>query len=216
MKNVEQDVRLYNEKTYVRDKIIVLGASVVLLMIHFGAIIPDLNKLVKGFKIVNQSIMIGFLYLVWFYLYFSFYQKYWSSVKRELKKIKETTFRVKFAFKILHETHERSRHDFYGYNIEGLIFTPVMRFHIFYSPVTLIEEGIEKEHGSRNWIIDLKRKGRRKYILRYLVEVYLKSPIVTSYFIPFAFPVFAGIICMLVDGPGSLKTIYEELLKNIN
>jgi len=37
-------IQLYSDKSYRRDKIIILGVSIIFLMIRFGAIIPDLDK----------------------------------------------------------------------------------------------------------------------------------------------------------------------------
>lgn len=208
---------LYSDKSYRKNMIIILSVSIFFLMIRFGAIIPDLDKLsIKGFRIISLSKTIAALYLVWLYLYFSFYQKYWSTVKKEIVKSKEKIFKEKIALKILRETHERHGHDFDWFTIYSLSLSPIMNFFISYSPVSFLEHGEEKVHGRRHWVINLKLKRNRKHILPYLAEVYFRVPIVTAYIIPFLFPVFAWIVCMLGDWPGSLIVIFTELSNNVS
>ena len=63
---------VYNGKTYFWDMIVILAISLFFLMMRFGAIIPDLEKLeIKGFRILNLSKVIAASYLVWIYLYLS-------------------------------------------------------------------------------------------------------------------------------------------------
>ncbi|HUU20456.1 MAG TPA: hypothetical protein VMW72_25125 [Sedimentisphaerales bacterium] len=201
--------QLYSDKSYRRDMIIVLAVSIIFLMIRFGAIIPDLDKFsIKGFKIISLSKTIAALYLIWLYLYFNFYQKYWSIVKKEIVKSKEKIFKEKIALTILRETHEKHGHDFDSFKIYSIHLDPIMKFFISYSPVSFLEHGEEEVHGRRCWIINLKLKRNRKHILPYLAEFYFRKPIVTAYFIPFLFPVFAWIVCMFGDWPGSLAAIF--------
>lgn len=208
-------IQLYSDKSYLKDKIIVLAVSIFFLLIRFSAIIPDLEKLsIKGFRIISLSKTIAALYLVWLYLYFSFYQKYWSVVKKEIVKSKEKVFKETTAFKILRETHAKHGHDFDWFRIYSLHFSPIMKFFISYSPVSFLEHGEEEIHGRRHLVINLKLKRNRKYILPYLAEVYFRGPIVTAYFIPFLFPVFAWIVCMFGDWPGSLIAIFADLSNN--
>ena len=207
-KIIAEPDHVYNEKTYIRNVVVILAISLLFLMMRFGAIIPDLEKLeIKGFRILNLSKTIAALYLVWIYLYLSFYQKYWREVKKDIARSKQSIFKDNIAFSILRETHERLNHDFDWFAIHSLSFDPIMKFWISYSPVSFLEHGEEKDHGSRHWVIDLKRKKNRKYMLPYLVNVYCRSPLVTLYFIPIFFPIIAGIICILGNWPGNLMTI---------
>ncbi|MCF8084072.1 MAG: hypothetical protein K9M96_13335 [Deltaproteobacteria bacterium] len=168
---------------------------------------PDSEKLeLKGFKILNFSKAIAAGYLIWIYLYFKFYQKYWTGIKKDISKLKEQIFKQNIAFNILVETHERHDHNFDWFYIHSLHLSPIMEFWISYSPVSFSEEG-ERDHGRRHWVIDLKKKGNRKYIFSYLVNVYCRSPLVTFYFIPILFPILAGFICFLSNWPGNLMTI---------
>lgn len=76
-KEIINDVQLYSDRSYNRYKIIVLAVSILFLMLRFGAIVPDADRLfIKGFKILNLSKTIAALYLVWLFLYLDFYQKY--------------------------------------------------------------------------------------------------------------------------------------------
>ena len=203
---LSNDTQLYNDKSYIRYKNIVLAVSVFFLLLRFGAIILDVDLLsVKGFKIINLSITIAALYLVWLYLYLSFYQKYWSIVEKEITKSKEKFFR---------ETHEAHGHDFDWFTIYTIHLSPILNFFISYSPVSFIDHGEKEEHGRRSWVINLKLKRNRKHILPYLAEVYFRGPIVTAYIIPFSFPVLAWSVCMLGDWAGSLKTIIAALSNN--
>lgn len=199
---------VYDGKTYFWDMIVILAISLFFLMMRFGAIIPDLEKLeIKGFRILNLSKVIAASYLVWIYLYLRFYQKYWREVKKDITRSKKNIFKDNIAFSILRETHERHNYDFDWFTIHSISFNPIMKFWISYSPVSFLDHGEEYDHGSRHWVVDLKRKNNRKYILPYLVNVYCRSPLVTLYFIPLFFPILAGLICFLGNWPGSLIVI---------
>lgn len=199
---------VYKEKTYIRNMVVILAISLFFLMMRFGAIIPDLEKLeIKGFRILNLSKTIAASYLVWIYLYISFYQKYWRKVKKDITRSKESIFRDNIAFRILRETHKKLNHEFDWFRIHSMSFNPIMKFWISYSPVSYLDHGEEEDHGSRHWVIDLKRKNQRKYIFLYLVNVYCRSPLVTLYFIPILFPILAGVICFVGNWPGSLIKI---------
>jgi len=199
---------LYNEKNYVMRVFVILGICLFFLMMRFGAIFPNLEKIeIKGFKIVNLSKTIAAFYLIWFYLYLSFYQKYWILVRKSIVELKESIFEDKIAFSVLQEIHERHKHNFDWYNIHALKYFKIMQFWISYSPVSFLDHGEEDEHSSRFFIIDLKSKNNRKYITRYLVNVYFQSPLVTSYLIPIIFPILAVIICFTGKWPGSLFAI---------
>jgi hypothetical protein len=205
---------LYSDKSYIRYKIMILGVSILFLMVRFGAVVPELDKLaVKGFRIISLSKAIAFSYLVWIYLYFSFYQKYWDAIEKEIIQSKKDIFKEKIAKLILHDTHERRGDDFQGFDIESLHPIRWFQFFISYAPVTFEEDGQEINHGKRSWMINLTLKHNRKYLLPYLAEVYCRGPIVTSYIIPFSFPVVAWFICMIGDWPGSLTKIILEFLK---
>lgn len=215
-KQNDKDTHLYSDKSYIKNKIIILGVSILFLMIRFGAVIPDVDKLfVKGFKIINISKTIAASYLVWLYLYLSFYQKYWNVIEKEITESKKHIFKEKIAKKILRETHEKHGHEFNWFEINAIHLSSKLRFFISYEPVTFEEGGEDEKHGSRHFVIDLKLKHNRKYILPYLAEVYWRGPIVTAYIIPFSFPVIAWFICMLGDWAGSLTTLFSEFSGHI-
>ena len=214
---IDKYTPLYNDKSYIKYKILILCVSILFLMIRFGAIIPDVNQLVvKGFKIINLPKTIAALYLVWMYIYFSFYQKYWSVIEKEIIKSKKLIFKEKIAQNILRETHKRLGHDFEWFEVNSLHLSSFLQFYISYAPISFPEYGDEQNHGSRGGVIDLKLKCNRKYIAPYLAEVYLRGPIVTAYLIPFSFPIIAWFICMLGGWFGSLSTIFSELSGNIS
>ena len=191
--------------------VIILVISLLFLMMRFGAIIPDLEKLeIRGFRILNLSKALSASYLVWFYLFMVFYQKYWRLVKKDIIKSKQNIFKSFIAFDILRETHEKLDHHFHSFNIHSLSFSPLMKFWISYSPILFSENGEEEDLGDRHWIIDLKKKRNRKHIFPYLLNVYVRSPLVTLYFIPIFFPILAGIICLFGKWPGSLTSIVKN------
>ena len=141
-----EDNHVYHEKGYTRNMVIILSISLLFLMMRFGAIIPDLEKLeIKGFRIINLSKAIAAFYLIWFYLYLVFYQKYWRSVKKDIIKSKKSIFNSFIAFDILRETHERLNHHFHTFNIHSLSFIPIMKFWISYSPIIFSENGEEED-----------------------------------------------------------------------
>lgn len=216
-KQLDKDNHLFSEKSYISNIIVILGISIFFLMLRYGAIVPDLDDMsVKGFKIINLSKTIAAAYLVWLYLYLNFYQKYWHVIEKEIARSKENIFKEKIAYKILRKTHEKLGHDFDYFNINSIHKSPKFQFSISYSPVTFEEYGEDKDHGSRFWVIDLKLKHYRKYLLPYLAEVYFRSPILTAYIIPFAFPIVVFFICMIGDWGGSLTTIFSAFSGKIN
>lgn len=216
-KKIDEDNHLYNHTSYVRDKIIILLVSVIFLMLRLGAIMPDVNNLfMDGFKIINLSKTFAVSYLVWMFLYFSFYQKYWALIEKEIIKSKQNIFKKKIAQKILRETHEKHGHDFDWFEINLLFLGPKLTFLISYSPMSHQEYEENERHSARTWNINLKSKNNRKYILPYLTEVYLRGPIVTAYIIPFSFPVIAWFFCMIGEWAGSLMTIITVLSSDLS
>ncbi len=205
-------IQLSNDKCYNKFVSIILIVSLFFLVIRFGGIVLNTNELIlKVFKIENISITIFASYILWIYLYFCFYQKFYTQVVKEKKEIKENVFRDKFSFLVLNETHKRHKHNFDDFNIHTVHFMPVMSFFISYSPISYYDYGEEKEHEQRSWIIKLTIKHNRKYIFSFLNEIYLKTPIVTLYIIPFYFPIFVFILCFTGNWLGSLKVIFKVI-----
>lgn len=201
---------LYKDRYYIRYKILILTVSIIFLMIRFGAIAPDVDQItIKGFKIINLTKAIAFLYLVWIYLYVSFYQKYWSAISKEIKTTKEQIFINNFVQNILRETHQSHGHDFEWFEINSLHLSSFLQFWVSYTPLSFPEYGNEEKNGRRGWVINLKLKRNRKYILPYLAEVYFRGPIVTAYLIPFSFPIVAFFVCMVSGWFGGLSTIFS-------
>jgi len=203
-------VEVYNSKSYVYNMIVILSISLLFLMMRFGAIIPDLEKLeIKGLRVLDLSKFIAALYLIWIYLYLIFYQKYWQIIRKDIIRLKQSIFEANFASQILRETHERNNHDCDWFNIYSLSYSPIMNFWISYSPVSFSEHG-EEEHGKRHWVIDLKRKKKRRYIVPYIIDVYFKSPLITLYYVPILFPILAGVLCLSGKWPGSFSEIVNR------